>query len=54
MSSLAPELGDAVRPDGTLKDASEIIWSYDADESIPFPLGIVLRQLQAGVFCLFK
>jgi hypothetical protein len=39
MSSLAPELGDAVRPDGTLKDASEIIWSYDADESIPFPLG---------------
>jgi hypothetical protein len=39
MSSLAPELGDAVRPDGTLKDTSEIIWSYDADESIPFPLG---------------
>jgi hypothetical protein len=39
MSSLAPELGDAVRPDGTLKDASEIIWSYDADELIPFPLG---------------
>ena len=39
MSSLAPEVGDAVRPDGTLKDASEIIWSYDADESIPFPLG---------------
>jgi hypothetical protein len=39
MSSLAPELGDAVRPDGTLKDASEIIWSYDTDESILFPLG---------------
>jgi hypothetical protein len=39
MSSLAPELGDAVRPDSTLKDASEIIWSYDTDESILFPLG---------------
>jgi len=38
MSSIAPDLGDAVRPDGTLKDASEIIWSYDADDSIPFPL----------------
>jgi hypothetical protein len=38
MSSFAPD-GDAVRPDGTLKDASKIIWSYDADESIPFPLG---------------
>jgi hypothetical protein len=37
MSSFAPDVGDAVRPDGTLKDASEINWSYDADESIPFP-----------------
>jgi hypothetical protein len=35
---LVPE-GDAVRPDGTLKDASEMTWSYDPDESIPFPLG---------------
>ena len=37
MSSIASNLGDAVRSDGTLKDASEIIWSYDADETIPFP-----------------
>lgn len=37
MSSFTPDLGDAVQPDGTLKDASEIIWSYDADDSIPFP-----------------
>jgi len=37
MSSLTPGLGDAVRPDGTLKDASEISWSFDADDSIPFP-----------------
>ena len=29
--------GDAVQPDGTLKDASEIVWTYDDDESIPFP-----------------
>ena len=39
MSPIASNLGDAVRSDGTLKDASEIIWSYDADESIPFPSG---------------
>ena len=39
MSSLAPGIGDAVRPDGTLKDASEITWNYDADDSIPFPSG---------------
>ena len=37
MSSIASNLSDAVRSDGTLKDASEIIWSYDADETIPFP-----------------
>lgn len=37
MSSLAPDIGDAVRPDGTLKDASEIVWNFDADDSIPFP-----------------
>ena len=37
MSSFAPDLGDAVRPDGTLKDASEIDWSFDPDDSIPFP-----------------
>ena len=37
--SSASNLGDVVRSDGTLKDASEIIWSYDADESIPFPSG---------------
>jgi hypothetical protein len=38
MSSFAPDIGDAVRPDSTLKDTSEINWSYDADKSIPFPL----------------
>lgn len=39
MSPSASDLGDAVRPDGTLKDASEITWTYDADESVPFPAG---------------
>jgi hypothetical protein len=37
MSSSAGNFGDAVRSDGTLKDTSEIVWSYDADDSIPFP-----------------
>ena len=39
LSLSAPDLGDAVRPDGTLKDASEINWAFNADESIPFPAG---------------
>lgn len=39
MSSSTGNLGDAVRSDGMLKDASEIVWSYDADDSIPFPSG---------------
>jgi hypothetical protein len=39
MSLFASDLGDAVQPDGTLKDASEIVWSYDTDELIPFPSG---------------
>jgi hypothetical protein len=30
-------LGEALRPDGTLKDASEIVWSFDADDTLPFP-----------------
>ncbi|KAH9028309.1 hypothetical protein EDB84DRAFT_1563144 [Lactarius hengduanensis] len=38
MSSTTSDLGQAVRPDGTLKDASEIVWTYDVDESTPFPL----------------
>ena len=37
MSSFSGDLGDAVRSDGTLKDASKIVWNYDADDSIPFP-----------------
>ena len=37
MSSITSNLGDAVWSDGTLKDASKIISSYDADETIPFP-----------------
>ncbi|KAF8260890.1 hypothetical protein EI94DRAFT_1811105 [Lactarius quietus] len=38
MSLASSELGDAVQSDGTLKDASDMDWSYDADDSIPFPL----------------
>jgi hypothetical protein len=38
MSSSLSDHGHALRPDGTLKDASEILWSYDEDESLPFPL----------------
>jgi hypothetical protein len=38
MSSPTHHLGDAVRSDGTLKDASEMTWYHDTDESIPFPL----------------
>src|ERR1700677_4328660 len=39
MTSTSSSLGDAVRSDGTLKDVSEMVWSYDADETIPFPSG---------------
>jgi hypothetical protein len=38
-ASIAPDLGHAVRPDGTLMEASDLTWSYDVDESIPFPSG---------------
>ncbi|KAH9160750.1 hypothetical protein EDB89DRAFT_1914437 [Lactarius sanguifluus] len=38
MSSTASDPGHAVQPDGTLKDASEIDWFFDADESTHFPL----------------
>jgi hypothetical protein len=31
--------GHAVQSDGTLKDALEIVWTYDTDEDIPFPSG---------------
>jgi hypothetical protein len=48
MSSFAPDLGDAVRPDGTLKDASEISWSFDADDSIPFPSGDASGDASGG------
>ena len=37
MSSFAPDLGDAVQPDGMLKDVSKIDWSFNPDDSIPFP-----------------
>ncbi|KAH9020894.1 hypothetical protein EDB85DRAFT_1895932 [Lactarius pseudohatsudake] len=37
MSSAASDPGHAIRPDSTLKDASEINWSFDADELTPFP-----------------
>ena len=38
-SPLASNLSDAVHPDGTLKDASKIVWNYDADELLLFPSG---------------
>jgi hypothetical protein len=37
MPSTSSPLGEALRPDGTLKDASEIVWSFDADDTLPFP-----------------
>ena len=37
MSAHALPSGPAIRTDGTLKDASKIEWSFDADESVPFP-----------------
>ncbi|KAF8257100.1 hypothetical protein EI94DRAFT_1819044 [Lactarius quietus] len=37
MPSSVPAFGDTVCPDGTLKDASEMEWPYDADEGIPYP-----------------
>jgi hypothetical protein len=30
-------LGHALCPDGTLKDASEMTWTFDANEALPFP-----------------
>jgi hypothetical protein len=42
MSPFASTTSDprcAVRSDGTLKEPSEISWTYDADEDIPFPSG---------------
>ena len=37
MSASDSAAGHAVRPDGRLKDTSEMEWTYDKDESIPFP-----------------
>lgn len=37
MSALDSPIGHAVRADGGLKDASEMEWTYDKEESIPFP-----------------
>jgi hypothetical protein len=48
MSSFTPDLGNAVHPNGTLKDASEISWSFDADESIPFPSGDASGDASGG------
>jgi hypothetical protein len=31
-----PELGCAVHPDGSLKDASEIDWHFNKDDNTPF------------------
>ena len=38
MSPSLSDHGHALQPDGTLKDASEILWTYDEDELLPFPL----------------
>jgi hypothetical protein len=43
-ASTTTDPGHAVRSDGTLKDASEIAWTYDADEDIPFPSGSTSGQ----------
>jgi hypothetical protein len=37
MPSTSSELGEALQPDSTLKDVSEINWSFDTDDSLPFP-----------------
>ncbi|KAF8258968.1 hypothetical protein EI94DRAFT_1699046 [Lactarius quietus] len=37
MSSSTANLRNAVQSDGTLKDATEIDWPFDTDDSIPFP-----------------
>ena len=48
MSSTSLDLGHAVRSDGTLKDASEMEWTYDADESTPFPSSTVSGTSSGG------
>ena len=45
MPSSTDNLGEAVQSDGTLKDALKIVWSYDADDSIPFPAGSTSASL---------
>ncbi|KAF8264611.1 hypothetical protein EI94DRAFT_1805597 [Lactarius quietus] len=40
MSSTSLDHGHAVHSDGILKDASEIQWTYNADEALPFPTGM--------------
>src|SRR6266545_776933 len=37
MSASDSPIGHAVRADGGLKDTSKMEWTYDTDESIPFP-----------------
>jgi hypothetical protein len=31
----------ALQPDKTLKDVSEITWTFDVDKALPFPLDIM-------------
>jgi hypothetical protein len=38
MSVSDSPIGHAVHVDGGLKDTSEMEWTYDKDETIPFPL----------------
>jgi len=37
MSTSDSPIGHAVHADGGLKDASEMEWTYDKDETVPFP-----------------
>jgi len=37
MSTVDSEIGCVLHPDGSLKDASEIEWTCDKDETISFP-----------------
>jgi hypothetical protein len=48
LPSTTTDPGHAVRPDGTLKDASEIEWTFDADEDIPFPTGSTPGELHSS------
>lgn len=43
----------ALRPDGSLKDASEITWVHDPDDEKPVASGPLGRQLPGKYFTCF-